>query len=295
MSKKLVPCKSCEKEVAQFAKACPHCGEKHPGISNKGCGTGCLVLIIIAVLWAVIGMWMTDSDTDSTTQTAGTSISEAIALPDPLPQKIINIANRSTLNMNKHLPYKITYELIVDEGDLLTMSAKEAELLLNAVLLNAPDNDCCERDFITIYHYEFDQGLMTLQYEKEDGKISIMGMWDQNICGIKTYDQKYKEFDQKVRWLRKNVSDLAFEFILAYEAGGNLESYQTKAADLLEKWNEILGQLVPSNCFSMIPRPHSSAKGKAMSLLNAIDNSKTVRIDIKMMESDLSAMDAYQL
>lgn len=58
MSSKLVLCKSCQKDVSPSAKICPHCGQRFPGVSNKGYGTGCLVIIVIVILWVGIGMWM---------------------------------------------------------------------------------------------------------------------------------------------------------------------------------------------------------------------------------------------
>ena len=67
MTSKLVPCKSCGKEVSQTAKACPQCGEQNPGVKlGKGCVTGCLsIIIIIAVLAIIIGL-MTDDPGEST-------------------------------------------------------------------------------------------------------------------------------------------------------------------------------------------------------------------------------------
>jgi predicted RNA-binding Zn-ribbon protein involved in translation (DUF1610 family) len=44
MSDKLTECKSCGKEVAVMAKECPHCGERHPGVST---GIGCIVAIVM--------------------------------------------------------------------------------------------------------------------------------------------------------------------------------------------------------------------------------------------------------
>lgn len=60
MPPKIVLCKACKKEVSELAKACPHCGDDHPGIDlSKGCGIGCL---IIFVLFAVAMIWSTISD-----------------------------------------------------------------------------------------------------------------------------------------------------------------------------------------------------------------------------------------
>ena len=49
MSKKLIECKSCEKEVSKTARTCPHCGQKNPGINT---GIGCLIIVVIAVVIA---------------------------------------------------------------------------------------------------------------------------------------------------------------------------------------------------------------------------------------------------
>jgi hypothetical protein len=44
---KLTQCKTCKQKIAKTAKACPHCGEKNPGI--KDMGPGCMVFFLAVV------------------------------------------------------------------------------------------------------------------------------------------------------------------------------------------------------------------------------------------------------
>lgn len=52
---KLVPCKTCKHEVDQFAKLCPNCGAKNPGMSAGQSFLGCLGIIVLVF---VIGFSM---------------------------------------------------------------------------------------------------------------------------------------------------------------------------------------------------------------------------------------------
>ena len=42
----MVKCKSCSKKIAQYARACPLCGQKNPTINT---GVGVLIILGIAV------------------------------------------------------------------------------------------------------------------------------------------------------------------------------------------------------------------------------------------------------
>lgn len=49
---KLVPCKSCKKEIAKSAKTCPHCGIKDPGVTASDTAKGCLGIMGLGLIIA---------------------------------------------------------------------------------------------------------------------------------------------------------------------------------------------------------------------------------------------------
>lgn len=51
---KLVPCKSCKKEIAKSAKTCPGCGVKDPGTTPTDIAKGCLGFIMFAIVFGVL-------------------------------------------------------------------------------------------------------------------------------------------------------------------------------------------------------------------------------------------------
>lgn len=50
----LKPCKECKQEVSTKAKSCPNCGAKKPTISGKETAQGCLGLIVLSIIIAVV-------------------------------------------------------------------------------------------------------------------------------------------------------------------------------------------------------------------------------------------------
>lgn len=56
----LVKCKECGKEVSNTAKVCPHCGVKHPSITNTQTAKGCFGIIGFVVLFATAMALMDD-------------------------------------------------------------------------------------------------------------------------------------------------------------------------------------------------------------------------------------------
>ena len=64
----LKKCKECGVEVSTKAMTCPHCGVRHPGITDsdtaKGCLGGCFGVIAIAVFLSI----MLDTNSDKNTQ-----------------------------------------------------------------------------------------------------------------------------------------------------------------------------------------------------------------------------------
>lgn len=65
----LKPCRECGQEVSTSAKACPRCGVDHPtkgGLSQPiGCGTGCLFLVGLVVLFGVFASISMDAGPDA--------------------------------------------------------------------------------------------------------------------------------------------------------------------------------------------------------------------------------------
>ncbi|MCY4642651.1 MAG: hypothetical protein OXC41_08170 [Gammaproteobacteria bacterium] len=58
MTKKLVQCKDCGKDVSRSARTCPHCGAKKPYKS-----TGCFTVIVIFILLLIlVGIFSGDSE-----------------------------------------------------------------------------------------------------------------------------------------------------------------------------------------------------------------------------------------
>ena len=51
---KMVDCKSCKKEVAQYARTCPHCGQKNPTI-NMLVATLIFFGIPVLIAWLILG------------------------------------------------------------------------------------------------------------------------------------------------------------------------------------------------------------------------------------------------
>lgn len=72
----LVPCRECGKEIAQSAKACPHCGVDKPGIKANDGASGCVgAVIVLGVAAFVLSMCMNGNST-SDTRDAATTIAE---------------------------------------------------------------------------------------------------------------------------------------------------------------------------------------------------------------------------
>lgn len=65
-------CKSCKEPVQKDANKCPHCGEKHPTISNA---KGCLGLVVLILIGTAMLSMCTD---DQGSNTAGNAQENAI-------------------------------------------------------------------------------------------------------------------------------------------------------------------------------------------------------------------------
>lgn len=80
----LTKCKTCDKEVSQSAKVCPHCGQKNPGVKNWQVLVGLAGVILTTLL--IIKACGIDSDKPSIVvqqkQTAGESIEFKINKPN---------------------------------------------------------------------------------------------------------------------------------------------------------------------------------------------------------------------
>ena len=77
---KLISCKSCGKEIAKSAKACPHCGAK-----NKK-GKGCLAAILLVFGFAVIGAALSGNDEPTKVPSESTpSVVETTEVTAPAP------------------------------------------------------------------------------------------------------------------------------------------------------------------------------------------------------------------
>lgn len=51
---KLVPCKTCKKQIDLTAKSCPHCGVRSPGTTSSGC----LPIILVAFMGIVFVIFL---------------------------------------------------------------------------------------------------------------------------------------------------------------------------------------------------------------------------------------------
>lgn len=50
----LKECPDCGGEVSRTAKSCPHCGKQLPNVLQQGCGYGCLAVIVLVVVMALL-------------------------------------------------------------------------------------------------------------------------------------------------------------------------------------------------------------------------------------------------
>ncbi|WP_321393481.1 hypothetical protein [uncultured Desulfuromusa sp.] len=64
MASKTTECKACKKEVSKTAKTCPHCGEKRPGTKPGDTAKGCLVFLVIGIIFAIGLTFCSDEDPD---------------------------------------------------------------------------------------------------------------------------------------------------------------------------------------------------------------------------------------
>ena len=91
---KLIHCKSCQKEMASDAKACPSCGS--PNKKNGGClkiiGWGILGIIVIGIISSAGSKSGDSSSTSSSTSSSSsTSASTSTSTPNPVPLKVGSI------------------------------------------------------------------------------------------------------------------------------------------------------------------------------------------------------------
>lgn len=285
MAAKIVACKVCGKEVSQTAKVCPHCGKKCPAPMPTGCF---VIILILAIIVALILF----SDDSPTTEKKQINISEQVELN----KKLSAVLGRVGIHADQLNSHKITYDVTMYEDDILSLSEDEIKILLPAILYKAPNNNCCDRAFVSIYHPWSNSIFASLHWEK--GKINtITAMWDQTKCGLEKYLENRAKFDEKVRWLRSNVSNLAIDFINAYHAGEDLAEYRKQSIELSSKWSSILSALMDPNpdfCYKIFFRPHSQAKENAIGILSMIEDSNNF-VNIKAIEDNFDTMEAYRL
>lgn len=75
---KLVECKTCKHQVDQFAKLCPNCGAKNPGMQTY---KGCLFFIfMVAIISSLISLTSKDSDSDA----IQANLKEPIKITEPV-------------------------------------------------------------------------------------------------------------------------------------------------------------------------------------------------------------------
>ena len=73
----LISCPECKNEISSQAEACPKCGyslqKKSEKKSSMGCGTGCLIVIILFVIYIVFAKIVYFSDSGSSSSSSSSS------------------------------------------------------------------------------------------------------------------------------------------------------------------------------------------------------------------------------
>lgn len=85
----LTKCKTCDKEVSQSAKICPHCGQKNPGVKNWQ--VLIFLAIIMLVTWILIKACGADSDQTSKVVQQKQTVEESMEFKINKPNHNINV------------------------------------------------------------------------------------------------------------------------------------------------------------------------------------------------------------
>jgi len=115
---KLVKCKSCGKEVAPNANACPHCGESNPGLKmGKGC-LGCLgVCVIVIVLSGIIAIMQEPGDSSSKSDPIQQKLEDSIPLKAELSLSVEKFIDNFNVSINELAQNRNIRASIKDEND----------------------------------------------------------------------------------------------------------------------------------------------------------------------------------
>lgn len=228
----------------------------------------------------------------------------AAAHPSPTEssQKISDLAKKATVSKDRKENTKITYEVLISEKDICSISEKEAGELLATILAKDEDHGCCERAFIRLS--PFGVGALFLSGQEENGKfeISTTGWpWESLTCGLKISSESRGEVKQKLRWLRNETGILANEFIVAYESGQNLGKFSAKSSKIKDQWNKFLNKKFgegENDCRPILYYPEIGVETSATSLLSTIEfsgNNPSFSFEKNSFARDYQKMNALQI
>jgi hypothetical protein len=95
----LVNCKECGKEVAQLAKACPHCGIADPGVKPQ---ETLIAALVVAALIGAFVWWMWPSSSHDTRQSSKQTQSPSDGLDKALDDPVLKESARKAITSSGH-------------------------------------------------------------------------------------------------------------------------------------------------------------------------------------------------
>jgi hypothetical protein len=268
---------------------------KSKSFSKKGKIFGTTVVSIFFVLFLLAPAPETNNYSKKDTQLPSKQVNDVTSTA--MNSKLVDILNRASIHSSDFAKIKIAYDVTLNREDVFDLTKGEVEILLSLIYKHMKDCRSYDRAFITLYSAGVENGFATATLENDRGKMTTSTfMWEGYKCGLKKVLEKKSAFNEKVRWLRYNVSQLAEDFIIAYQTGENLAGFQTKSTALREEWQKIIDELMaPQNgCSFILLSPYSQAKTKAISILQDIEYSPT-DVNIDLIQKNLYVMNAYKL
>ncbi len=213
-----------------------------------------------------------------------------------IPNRIQNLLNNSTLHIDQNMPpYKIAYNLELSQKDILALSPHDADDLLRSIYKNNSSKNY-KRAWIFLHATFVDDAFAILSMEDGNIKVNTDNL-TRYQCGLKQSDMNRTEVQQKVRWLRTQVSELAIDFINKYESGVETKECAAKAQTIMEEWESFIGKMWPGHeCAYLLIRPESTVKNKAISALSTIQSSHFITpSDIGTIRKNLESMMFYKI
>jgi len=189
-------------------------------------------------------------------------------------EKIQNIIETNSLEVDKKRNIKITYSMYISHNEFFSLSEDEAKELLRAAYYRAPNRNCCERSFLSVYVRGL--GISPAVLHDEGGKLSLTtSSWESYQCGLKTALNHLDVIKKAVQKFYDETTILALNFIDTYNQGYDLSKLQKKAERINNEWdNNEFYKLLPTGCFSVFPAPYGEVKTKALSLVLQIDDTR---------------------